>query len=62
MIGTDIGIGGTMIVGIVTPLKPSVPITAIALAVSVSGSIGLDFGVAPRCAAQLDPIVALRSA
>jgi putative ABC transport system permease protein len=36
---------------------------AIVLAVGVSGSIGLFFGVVPaRRAAKLDPIVALRSA
>ncbi|MBW4687816.1 MAG: ABC transporter permease [Komarekiella atlantica HA4396-MV6] len=63
LIGTGVGVGGTMIVGVLTPLKPGVSLPAIALAVSVSGSIGLIFGVVPaRRAARLDPIVALRSA
>jgi len=63
LIGVGVGIGGTIVVGMATPLKPTVPIAAIALAVGVSGGIGLIFGVVPaRRAAQLDPIVALRSA
>jgi len=63
LLGTGFGIGGLMLVGVFTPVKPSVPLTAVALAVGVSGSIGLFFGVVPaRRAAKLDPIVALRSA
>jgi putative ABC transport system permease protein len=63
LIGTGIGIGGIMLVGALTPLEAAISPVAIALAVGVSGGIGLFFGVVPaRRAAQLDPIVALRSA
>ncbi|MEP0917759.1 ABC transporter permease [Leptolyngbya sp. DQ-M1] len=63
LIGTVIGIGGVVIVAAVTPLQAIVSPAAIILAVGVSGSIGLGFGVIPaRQAAKLDPIVALRSA
>ncbi len=62
LVGTGIGVGGILLVGVLTPLQTSVSLVAIALAVSVSGSIGLFFGVVPaRQAAKLDPIVALRS-
>ncbi|WYL94425.1 MAG: ABC transporter permease [Gloeotrichia echinulata IR180] len=62
LVGTGIGVGGAIIVGIFTPLQPTVPMSAILLAAGVSGSIGLIFGVAPaRQAARLDPITALRS-
>lgn len=62
LIGTGIGISGTILVGMLTPFNPTVPFTAITLAVSVSGGIGLFFGVVPaRRASKLDPIVALRS-
>jgi putative ABC transport system permease protein len=63
IIGTLIGIGGILLVGRVSPLKQaSISPTAIILAVSVSGGIGLFFGVVPaRQAARLDPIEALRS-
>ncbi|NJK41878.1 MAG: FtsX-like permease family protein [Acaryochloridaceae cyanobacterium SU_2_1] len=63
MIGTCVGVGGTLLVGWFTPLETSVSVPAVVLAVSVSGGIGLFFGVVPaRRAAQLDPIVALRTA
>lgn len=61
-VGILVGIGGAMSVGVLTPLKPSVSPAAIALAVGVSGGIGLFFGAVPaQRAAKLDPIVALRS-
>lgn len=63
LIGTAIGVSGVMLVSAWTPLNAGISPVAIALAVGVSGGIGLFFGVVPaRRAAQLDPIVALRSA
>jgi putative ABC transport system permease protein len=63
IIGTAIGIGGVIIATKISPLKDaSISPTAIILAVSVSGGIGLFFGVVPaRQAARLDPIEALRT-
>ena len=63
LIGTAVGVGGIVFVAAFTPLQAIVSPAAIVLAVGVSGSIGLAFGVIPaRQAAKLDPIVALRSA
>jgi putative ABC transport system permease protein len=63
IIGTLIGIGGIVLVRNFSPLKTAaISPSAIILAVSVSGGIGLFFGVIPaRQAAKLDPIEALRS-
>lgn len=63
IIGTLVGVGGVTLIAATTPLQAGVSSSAILLAVGVSGAIGLFFGVFPaRQAAQLDPIVALRSA
>ncbi len=63
VIGTALGVSGIVLIGILTPFEAGISIGAIAMAVSISGGIGLFFGVFPaRQAAQLDPIVALRTA
>jgi putative ABC transport system permease protein len=63
LLGILIGAGTVLSVGAFTPLKTSISMPAIVLAVSVSGGIGIFFGVVPaQRASRLDPIVALRSA
>lgn len=62
LVGTLIGSGGILLIATLTSLKASVSVIAVVATVSVSGAIGLFFGVVPaRQAAHLDPIVALRS-
>ena len=63
ILGTIVGVGGIVLVATFSPLQAVASPVAIVVAVSVSGTIGLVFGVFPaRQAARLDPIVALRSA
>ncbi|MBW4485771.1 MAG: ABC transporter permease [Tildeniella torsiva UHER 1998/13D] len=62
LVGIVFGAGGVGLVALLSPLEAGVSWVAIALSFSVSGGIGLVFGILPaRRAAQLDPIVALRS-
>lgn len=62
LIGTTFAIAGVVAINLFSPLTGGISLTAIALSFTVSGAVGLGFGIVPaRRAAQLDPIVALRS-
>jgi putative ABC transport system permease protein len=62
ILGGLIGIGGSFLISTLSPLTVIISPTVVALAIGTSAAIGLFFGVVPaRRAAQLEPIVALRS-
>lgn len=62
IVGTAAGLGTVAAVAALTPLPATIGGGVVLITVTLSGSIGLFFGVVPaRRAAQLDPIVVLRS-
>lgn len=62
LIGVLLGVIGAVAIGQFSPVKPEVTVWSILLAVGVSVGSGIFFGVFPaQRAANLDPIIALRS-
>jgi len=62
LIGIGVGLTGMTVLALLTPLEAGVSLSTIFFSFTASGSIGLIFGITPaQKAANLDPIVALRS-
>ena len=62
LLGIALGVGGSLLVGAVSPLPAEIAWWSPAVAFAVSAAVGIFFGVAPaRRAGKLDPVVALRS-
>ncbi|MGK7938580.1 MAG: ABC transporter permease [Crocosphaera sp.] len=62
LVGISVGLGGVIISNVFFSLATSISLPSIIIAVSVSGGVGLFFGVFPaQKAAQLDPIIALKT-
>ncbi|MEM9005343.1 MAG: ABC transporter permease [Cyanobacteria bacterium P01_F01_bin.86] len=61
-IGMTLAMTGVIALNLFSPLTGGISLTAITLSFTISGGIGLIFGIVPaHKAAQLDPIIALRS-
>ncbi|MDJ0660097.1 MAG: ABC transporter permease [Crocosphaera sp.] len=62
IIGITVGLSGVIIADLFFSLATSISIPSVIISVSISGSVGLFFGVFPaQQAAKLDPIIALKN-
>lgn len=62
LLGIGLGVSFVNLIAVFSPLKPEVTPLSIVLAVGVSASVGVFFGILPAAqAANLDPITALRT-